>query len=61
MWRPLLLGLVILVGTSPVLAELEQAANYLNDYEQRSGWQLLFDGKTTDGWRNYQSDSASAK
>ena len=61
MWRPLLLGLVILVGTSPVLAELEQAANYLNDYEQRSGWQLLFDGKTTDGWRNYQSDSVSAK
>ena len=61
MRRSLLLGLVFLVSTSPVLAELKQAANYLNDYEQRSGWQLLFDGKTTDGWRNYQSDSVSAK
>ncbi|MFT4541883.1 MAG: type 1 glutamine amidotransferase [Planctomycetota bacterium] len=28
-------------------------ANHLNQLEQDSGWQLLFDGKTTDGWRGY--------
>lgn len=33
--------------------------NSLSEYERRSGWQLLFDGETIDGWRNYQSESVS--
>ncbi|MGB7324512.1 MAG: family 16 glycoside hydrolase, partial [Rubripirellula sp.] len=33
--------------------------NQLTQSEQRSGWKLLFDGKTTDGWRNYKKDSIS--
>lgn len=30
--------------------------NGLSEAEQRGGWELLFDGKTTNGWRNYKSD-----
>lgn len=31
--------------------------NTLSESEQADGWQLLFDGLSTNGWRNYQSDS----
>ena len=48
----LLLSLII-VKTS--LAEVP--LNGLTEAEKRSGWEVLFDGKTTDGWRNYKKDS----
>lgn len=31
--------------------------NTLTSQEKSDGWVLLFDGKTTDGWRNYQRES----
>ena len=34
----------------------ESEPNTLTSAEQAEGWQLLFDGKTTDGWRNFRSD-----
>lgn len=37
----------------------EAPINELTESEQRSGWQLLFDGETTDGWRNYKKDTVS--
>lgn len=33
-----------------------QEPNTLTDDEKNAGWQLLFDGKTTAGWRGYKSD-----
>jgi hypothetical protein len=32
----------------------DDTLNRLRDAEKRGGWKLLFDGKTTDGWRNYR-------
>ena len=34
--------------------------NQMTRAEQLGGWELLFDGKTTDGWRNYRSDEMSS-
>ena len=51
-----------------VLANLVLAAiplradnNVLSDAEKAAGWQLLWDGKTTDGWRSPKSDAFPAK
>jgi hypothetical protein len=41
------------------VAAAEEAANQLTAEEQAAGWKLLFDGKTTDGWRNFQKDTIS--
>ena len=31
--------------------------NTLTEAEKQAGWKLLFDGKTTAGWRNYKKDT----
>jgi hypothetical protein len=33
--------------------------NQLSGSEQRHGWKLLFDGKTTNGWRNFRKQDIS--
>lgn len=35
----------------------KSAPNMLSTIERDAGWQLLFDGKTTTGWRGYRKDS----
>ena len=35
------------------------AQNALSAKEKSEGWKLLFDGKSTTGWRNYQSDKVT--
>ncbi|PHN01164.1 3-keto-disaccharide hydrolase [Flavilitoribacter nigricans] len=37
---------------APYAAEINMIPNTLTDYEKRKGWRMLFDGKTTDGWRS---------
>jgi len=36
------------------LVAADSAQNTLTDAEKAAGWKLLFDGKTTNGWRNYK-------
>lgn len=49
------------VGTAFVLkkekATPEVAVNTLTAAEKAAGWMLLFDGKTTKGWRNYNKQT----
>lgn len=44
--------LSVISGTNPAPPD-----NQLTRKEKRSGWQLLFDGKTMAGWRSIHSDS----
>jgi len=42
-------------------AALAATHNQLSDSEKKAGWKLLFDGKTTQGWRGYQQTAIPAK
>jgi hypothetical protein len=41
------------------LAAGAEPLNTLTDEEKAAGWKLLFDGKTTSGWRNYKKPDIS--
>jgi hypothetical protein len=49
---------LLLAGAAAVAAP---AVNQLTDEEKAAGWKLLFDGKTTDGWRTFKKKSFPAK
>lgn len=48
---------VLCLATGLVHAEVP--LNQLTESESRSGWKLLFDGKSFDGWRNYKKEGVS--
>jgi hypothetical protein len=48
----------VCLGLAPACAAPAQAPlNTLTDAERAAGWRLLFDGKTTQGWRGWKMDS----
>ena len=51
-------AIALLLMALPVAAEVR--VNQLTDAEQRSGWSLLFDGKTTAGWRGFKKEGMSS-
>lgn len=48
-----LVSLLLLFGLAE--AAFGQQPNALTDQEKKAGWRLLFDGKTTAGWRGFKS------
>lgn len=40
-----------------MLSACQAAQNVLTEQEKADGWELLFDGKTMTGWRDYNGDS----
>jgi hypothetical protein len=58
------LGLLALASLSPTAKSEEvgdAAPNTLTTQEQAAGWQLLWDGKTTTGWRSVKSENFPAQ
>ena len=51
------LGSLFFILTAGGASYADAPPNQLTEAEQRGGWILLFDGETTNGWRNYQSDA----
>ncbi len=57
MHRCMLLAVVVCFAMTPRLGAAEP--NSLTPEEQKAGWKLLFDGRTTDGWRNFKRRDVS--
>lgn len=60
-------GLCFLIGVASIAADnpgdgAEAAAklNILTGAEKKAGWKLLFDGRTTEGWRRYRGEGMPA-
>ena len=49
-----------LCAAAPAAAMAAQAPNTLTAAEQKAGWRLLFDGKSTAGWRGFKAAAPDA-
>src|SRR5262245_65169771 len=60
MRRFTIIALPLVLLTFLAVLGADSAPNTLTDEEKAAGWKLLFDGKTTSGWRNYQKPDIAA-
>lgn len=51
---------IVLLLTVSAHGQGEQAHNTLTPAEKAAGWKLLFDGRTTAGWRNFKAQGVDA-
>jgi hypothetical protein len=56
----LLLVPAVALAQRPAAAAGAGAHNTLTDAQRAGGWRLLFDGRSTDGWRGYRRESMPA-
>src|SRR5215212_10129553 len=55
--RRMLLRLLVATVAAATLAAAAAEQNRLTAAEQKDGWKLLFDGKTTAGWRGWKQNT----
>ncbi len=58
--RSTIVGVLVLLSLGVAQAVRAQEPNTLTAEEKKAGWLLLFDGRTTAGWRGYRSDRMPA-
>ncbi len=56
MKKKLLVFSAVLVLMSCIKQREHEVDNMLSKSEVQEGWQLLFDGKTADGWRGFNEE-----
>jgi len=56
----ILVGLLVLMLAGLADVAYAEEPNTLSDKEKKAGWRLLFDGRTTAGWRGYRSKTMPA-
>jgi len=57
MHRTIMTMLVCWLAGAPAVACAQGSLNTLTPAERAEGWRLLFDGKTTAGWRGWKMDT----
>lgn len=55
-----LAALAVVAAACPRIVSAETPPNTLSEAERRGGWRLLFDGRTTEGFRNFGRDGITA-